>query len=100
MPNCRNQNSWLSNPHPEPNVFDVHHSASRTLTTNQPSPAGARPEPKSSSRASGIARVYGVLRVTANGSDAVARTISGKSQTPENGVNKPNSLPLVATGCR
>src|SRR6185295_13717675 len=32
-----------------------HDSASRTLTTNQPSPAGARPEPESSSGASGTA---------------------------------------------
>ena len=40
-------------------LSDVHHSASRTFTTNQPSLAGARPEPESSSRASGTARVYG-----------------------------------------
>ena len=51
MPSCRNQNSWLSKAHSEPDGFfspfsDVNHSASRTFTTNQPSPAGARPEPE------------------------------------------------------
>src|SRR4051794_16184645 len=59
MPSCGNDTSWLSNPHPEPNVLDNHHSASRTFTTNQPSLAGARPEPESSSRASSTGRVYG-----------------------------------------
>ena len=33
-----------------------HHSASRTLTTNQPSVTGASPEPESSSRASATTR--------------------------------------------
>ena len=63
MPNCGNSNFWLSKSHAEPDgcfspFSDVHHSASRTFTTNQPSLAGARPEPESSSRASGTARVY------------------------------------------
>ncbi len=61
-PSCGNSNSWLSKLHPDPFdrlpvCSDVHHSASRTFTTNQPSSAGASPEPESSSRASGIARV-------------------------------------------
>src|SRR5207248_9260441 len=56
---CRNQCSPLSNVHSEPDGFfspfsDVSHCASRTFTTNQPSPAGARPEPRSSSGASGM----------------------------------------------
>jgi hypothetical protein len=38
---------------------NVNHCASRTFTTNQPSPAGASPEPESSSGASGTPRVYG-----------------------------------------
>src|SRR5947208_14708923 len=58
MPRSGKWNSRLSNPHPEPNVCDVHHTASRTFTPNQPSPAGARPEPESSSRASGTPRLY------------------------------------------
>src|SRR5436190_2545438 len=34
-----------------------HHSASRTLTTNQPSVTGASPDPESSSRASATTRI-------------------------------------------
>ena len=58
MPNCGNHASRLSNTHPEPNVSDVIHSVSRTFTTNQPSPVGARPAPESSSCASGMSRLY------------------------------------------
>src|SRR6187397_254313 len=53
IPSCGNSAAPLSKTQPEPNDFDVAHSASRALTTNQPSSAGARPEPESSSRASG-----------------------------------------------
>src|SRR2546421_10819587 len=64
MPNCGNSTFWLSKAHSEPDgcfspFSDVNHWASRTFTTNQPSPAGARPEPESASGASGTARVYG-----------------------------------------
>src|SRR5512133_4061423 len=55
IPSPLNQAASLSNTHPDPNAFDVDHSASRAFTTNQPSSAGARPEPESSSRAPGIA---------------------------------------------
>src|SRR2546430_1656981 len=63
MPSCGNSNSWLSKEHSEPDgrfsrFSDVNHWASRTFTTNQPWPAGARPEPESSSGASGTARGY------------------------------------------
>src|SRR5262245_41097350 len=40
---------------PLPSV--THHSASRTLTTNQPSVTGVSPDPESSSRASGTTRL-------------------------------------------
>src|SRR5438034_4286344 len=65
MPSCGNPASRLSKEHSEPDgcfspFSDVNHSASRTFTTNQPSAAGARPEPESSSRASGTARLYSV----------------------------------------
>src|SRR5712664_3441448 len=68
MPSCGNSNSWLSKEHSEPDSFfspfsDVNHAASRTFTTNQPSPAGARPEPESLSGASGTARVYERFRL-------------------------------------
>src|SRR4051812_49377139 len=63
MPNCRNENSGLSGPYAQDSRFwntqsdpresNVSHIASDTFTTNQPSSAGARPEPESSSRASG-----------------------------------------------
>src|SRR2546426_8401488 len=64
MPSCGNSKFRLSNEHSEPDgcfspFSDVNHWASRTFKTNQPSPAGARPEPESSSGASGTARVYG-----------------------------------------
>src|SRR5262249_29476122 len=58
IPSCGNQAASLSNVQPDPKDFDVCHSASRVLTTNQPSSAGARPDPESSSRASGTTRVY------------------------------------------
>jgi hypothetical protein len=53
----------LSNEHSEPDgcfspPSELSHWASRTFTTNQPSSAGARPEPLSSSRASGMAQLY------------------------------------------
>src|SRR5688572_14342693 len=76
MPSCEKQASPLSNRHPEPNVSDVHHSASRTFTTNQPAPAGARPEPASSSRASGTPRLY---RSMADAVAARASVDSGRS---------------------
>src|SRR3954462_13083860 len=42
----------LSKAHLAPLVSENHHSASRTLTTNQPSVTGVRPDPESSSCAS------------------------------------------------
>src|SRR4051794_25401347 len=65
MPSCANSTGGASpggysdsKGHRAPLRSEVHHSASRTFTTNQPSVTGARPEPKSSRRASGTARVY------------------------------------------
>src|SRR6478672_3828998 len=43
----------FSKAHLAPLLSANHHSASRTLTTNQPSVTGVSPDPKSSSRASG-----------------------------------------------
>jgi hypothetical protein len=42
----------FANQHAAPRVSEDHHSASRTLTTNQPSVTGASPDPESLSRAS------------------------------------------------
>src|SRR5690349_23659494 len=60
MPSCANSTGGVSpggysdsNGQRAPRCSEVHHSASRTFTTNQPSVTGTRPEPKSSSRASG-----------------------------------------------
>ena len=50
---CGNSASLFSNLTSEPNGFEALQAASRTLTTNQPSSAGTRPDPESSSRASG-----------------------------------------------
>jgi hypothetical protein len=63
MPSCGNSDFALSKEHSEPDgrfspFSEVNHWASRTFTTNQPSEAGARPEPESSSCASGTARLY------------------------------------------
>ena len=57
MPNCANELSLLSKTQAEPVSSDVIHAVSRTLTTNQPSLTGARPEPESSSLASDTGRV-------------------------------------------
>lgn len=57
IPSCANSIGGspysLSNQHAAPLVSENHHSASRTLTTNQPSVTGASPEPLSSSCAWG-----------------------------------------------
>src|SRR6478609_2459499 len=63
IPSCENSDFALSKEHSEPDgcfspFSEVSHWASRTFTTNQPSPAGARPEPESSSGASGMRRLY------------------------------------------
>src|SRR4051794_1792106 len=65
MPSCANSTGGVpfggyshSKAHRAPIRSDVHHSASRTFRTNQPSVTGASPEPRSSSRASGTAPVY------------------------------------------
>src|SRR3989440_9435035 len=56
IPSCANSIGdspySLANQHAAPLVCDENHSASRTLTTNQPSVTGASPEPASSSLAS------------------------------------------------
>src|SRR5215210_8541912 len=97
MPSCRNQNSWLSKAHSEPDercppwaVSDVNHSASRTFTTNQPSAAGARPEPESSSRDSTTARVYRV-----DGTGPVRSRRTPTASTSENGCDA-DGRPLVS----
>ena len=91
MPNCGNSTLSLSKPHsaPEgrrdPDVSEVNHWASRAFTTNQPSEAGARPEPESSSCASGTARVYRVVRArliagpTRSNAAAISSRIAGSS---------------------
>ena len=64
IPSCGNSDASLSKRQSEPKDFDVLHAASRTLTTNQPSSVGARPEPESSSRASGTGGILSIgLRV-------------------------------------
>src|SRR4029450_5260392 len=56
IPSCANSTGEspysFANQHAAPLVSEENHSASRTLTTNQPSVTGASPEPASSSRAS------------------------------------------------
>src|SRR5205085_601129 len=50
----------LANQHAAPRVSEENHSASRTLTTNQPSITGASPEPASSSLASFTQQILAV----------------------------------------
>ena len=78
MPNSENHASRLSNAHPEPNVWEVHHSASRTFTTNQPAALGTSPDPKSARGASGTARVY----VVTSGKIKAHRRTPLESRTP------------------
>src|SRR2546430_8541293 len=56
IPSCGNSIGGspysFANQHAAPLVSEENHSASRTLTTNQPSVTGASPEPASSSLAS------------------------------------------------
>src|SRR4051794_35901910 len=80
MPSCANEASPLSNTQPEPNWSVVTHSVSRTLTTNQPSPDGESPAPASSSRASGIARVYPAPR-------AAIQALSARAAPDDHGTH-------------
>src|SRR5262249_34952157 len=76
-------------PHRPPLLSANHHSASRTLTTNQPSVTGASPEPESSSRASATTRfsqpkaglVVYARRATPGGSMRFLLTSSGITNT-------------------
>src|SRR5215211_6422147 len=64
IPNCANSIGdspySLANQHAAPLVSEENHSASRTLTTNQPSVTGASPEPASSSLASFTQQILAV----------------------------------------
>src|SRR5213078_1136054 len=64
IPSCANSIGdspySLANQHAAPLVRDENHSASRTLTTNQPSVTGASPEPASSSLASFTEQILAV----------------------------------------
>src|SRR6478736_5099801 len=64
IPNCANSIGGspysLANQHAAPLVWEENHSASRTLTTNQPSVTGASPEPASSSLASFTQQILAV----------------------------------------
>src|SRR4051795_9304203 len=64
IPSCANSIGGapysLSNQHAAPLVSEENHSASRTLTTNQPSVTGASPEPASSSLASFTQQILAV----------------------------------------
>src|SRR5437763_13755260 len=64
IPSCANSIGGapysLANQHAAPLVSEENHSASRTLTTNQPSVTGASPEPASSSLASFTQQILAV----------------------------------------
>src|SRR5881392_2727331 len=64
IPSCENSIGdspySLANQHAAPLVSEENHSASRTLTTNQPSVTGASPEPASSSLASFTQQILAV----------------------------------------
>src|SRR3954453_3629348 len=64
IPSCANSIGdspySLANQHAAPLVSEENHSASRTLTTNQPSVTGASPEPASSSLASFTQQILAV----------------------------------------
>src|SRR4051794_5539814 len=66
IPSCGNSIGGspysLANQHAAPLVSEENHSASRTLTTNQPSVTGASPEPASSSLASFTQQILAVQR--------------------------------------
>src|SRR5436190_16277472 len=64
IPSCANSIGGapysLANQHAAPLVSEENHSASRTLTTNQPSVTGASPEPASASLASFTQQILAV----------------------------------------
>src|SRR5213595_2920656 len=70
IPSCANSIGdspySLANQHAAPLVSEENHSASRTLTTNQPSVTGASPEPASSSLASFTGQILAVQATAAS----------------------------------
>src|SRR5436190_5261501 len=76
IPSCANSIGGspysLANQHAAPLVSEENHSASRTLTTNQPSVTGASPEPASSSLASFTQQILAVQATAVSPGSACA----------------------------
>src|SRR5213080_1366505 len=79
IPSCANSIGGapysLANQHAAPLVSEENHSASRTLTTNQPSVTGASPEPASSSLASFTQQILAVQATAVSPGRACSRLI-------------------------
>src|SRR5207237_9344206 len=89
IPNCANSIGCapysLANQHAAPLVSEENHSASRTLTTNQPSVTGASPEPASSSLASFTQQILAVQTTGVSYARAFrddARAVGARSPCP------------------
>src|SRR5580765_6566052 len=79
IPSCGNSIGGspysFANQHAAPLVSEENHSASRTLTTNQPSVTGASPEPASSSLASFTQQILAVQATAASSARACYRPV-------------------------
>src|SRR5438477_12362152 len=77
IPSCANSIGGapysLANQHAAPLVSEENHSASRTLTPNQPSVTGASPEPASSSLASFTQQILAVQATAVSPAPACLR---------------------------
>ena len=87
-PSCSNSAIGVSNEHSEPDRFFsppsvVSHIASPTFTTNHPGPVGARPEPDSSSGASGTRYQPRVSSSSLGSSDCVEMPTIGSPRPAE-----------------
>src|SRR5438445_8769812 len=82
IPSCANSIGGapysLANQHAAPLVSEENHSASRTLTTNQPSVTGASPEPASSSLASFTQQILAVQATAVSPAREFERVRAGR----------------------
>src|SRR5580765_7032167 len=95
IPNCGNSSGEspysFANQHAAPLVSEVNHSASRTLTTNQPSVTGASPEPASSSRASVKNRII-AAQATHPDLRECSRGPPELSRVPDGSIDRQNGI--------
>src|SRR3954453_3044149 len=90
IPSCANSTGGspysFANQHAPPLDSEENHSASRTLTTNQPSVTGASPEPPSSSLASSTSRILALHQTPVSHMSELRVCSASKREAPRPAV--------------